>query len=223
MQNVIKRWLARLCWLLCSGPVWATPVLSVDLVASSPKIHQGEVVYVSAQLSGLQTAGLAAVVGAFSLELSFDPAGLQPFNVGPLVGFGTDLGDPSLGEAVTFADFSTPGLMRIAETSLLDEFALANLQSDRLVLATFGFMLTPGATNPFEVIRVSDFSVADAFAQPITDDAGNLVPVQTGAVTLTVPLPPTLALAGLALLAAVAASSRRTCPDGRGQPIPVTT
>lgn len=211
MKKSMWGWMSRLCLLLCCGSVWASPILSVELVSSAPKIYQGEVVYVTAQISGLRTAGLDAAVGAFSLELSFDSADLLPFNFGSFGGFGDGLGNPDLGEAVTFADLSTPGLLRIAETSLLDDMALADLQSDSFILATFGFMLMPNAGNDFEVIRVSDFSLSDPFAQPIRDDAGNVVPVQPGSVTLVVPIPSTLALAGIALLAA-AVSRLRSCP-----------
>lgn len=207
-----KRWLGAWCLVFGSLPAQASPVLAVDLIPSLSKLHQGEVLYISAQLSGLRTAGLNAVVGAFSLEVSYDPTHVQNANVGPVAGFGADLGDPSLGEAVTFADFSTPGLLRIAETSLLDELALTGLQSDRIVLATFGFTLRPNAASDFETWTVTGFSVADAFASPILDDQGNPVPVLTGSTTLAVPAPASIWLLGIALPIGLACGRRRHLP-----------
>ena len=208
----------RLCLLLCAlcgRLAFAAPVLHVDLVSQQQKIHLGEAFYVNVEVSGLRTAGLDAVVGAFDLSIGFDGVNLRPFNVGAPAGWGAALGDPELGEAIAFADFSQPGLLRLAMTSLLDEAGLSALQSDSIILATLGFMLVSGPAGAVTELAVAQVDLADAFAQPIMDDGGNPVPIQLGTRSFVIPAPSTGWLVAAALLAAVATARRCRLRGGR--------
>jgi hypothetical protein len=209
MRNLLSRWLA-LVLAACSGLASASPLISLDLVSPKQRLSAGETFFVSVQISGLRTAGLDAVVGAFNLEVSFNGGDVTAFDAASPAGFGTALGDPALGEAITFADFSSPGVVRLAEVSLLDQATLGDLQSDSFIVATIGFMLRDEPALTLQNFVISQFDLADAFAQPITDDTGAPVPVETGVLTLKVPVPPTLPLAALGLLAALALTRRAT-------------
>lgn len=200
---------------LWSGWAGASPLISVDLVSQQQKIHAGEAFYLNVEVSGLRTAGLDAVVGAFDFTLAFDGVHLRPFNVGAPAGWGTALGNPDLGESIAFADFSQPGLLRLAMTSLLDEAGLSSLQSDSIILATLGFMLVSAPPDAVTAFALAQVDLADAFAQPISDDAGDLVPIQLGTRTFAVPAPPTAALVLVACLAGLGVMRRQRSGRGR--------
>jgi hypothetical protein len=79
-------------------------------------------------------AGGPPSLGAFDLDVSFDPSVLLPLDVA----FGPFLGDPSLLEALTDFNFF-PGLVDLAEVSLLLPEELDALQRASFPLATLVF------------------------------------------------------------------------------------
>ena len=207
MKNWLCRWLAVATLAFFGGLASASPLINLDLVPSKQKVFGGEVFYVNVVISGLRTAGLNAAVAAFDLEVSFSGWDVSALS-GPPTAFGSALGDPGLAEAITFADFSDPNVLRIAETSLLDAGTLTDLQSDSFILATLGFQVASEPLGGPASFFISQFDIADAFGRPITDDAGNPVPIQTSPVNVSLPVPPTLYLTLAALLGAMLSTSR---------------
>lgn len=113
-------------------------------------------------VSGL-AAGTAPSLGAFELDLAWDPARLALTGVA----FGSALGDPVL-EAVTDV-VPGAGSVNVVEVSLLAPAALDALQPDTFVLARLGFeVLSLGASATIEVTRAL---AADAFGRPLAVDA----------------------------------------------------
>jgi hypothetical protein len=159
--------------LLNIQPVYATFLLS--LVPSSATVTTGNTVNVNVSISGLSNP---PSVGAFDLDVGFNPAILSP----TAVTFGPFLGDPLLFEALTGFDFGTPGIVEFAEVSLLSPSELDALQSPSFSLATLSFRATSNGTSPF--MFVGNQRVDDAF--------GN---------KLRIPEPATAFLLGLGLIA----------------------
>ena len=193
----------------------ATPLITLDLIPSTPKIHPPETFYVDIEVSGLHTAGLNALIGSFNFDVNFDPH-LSVFFTAP-AGFGPSLGDIDLGQAIGDADDSTPGLLRLAEISLLEatcssppcsDPVLQDLQTDSFKLATVGFIASSGLTSPIS-FSLTDIVLGDPFGQPIMDDSGQLVPIVTQPVSVLVSEPSSLNLEIIAL-AALALMRRNT-------------
>ena len=114
-----------------------TPVLAISIGfnPASQTVGVGDSLSVDVVISGLEAGGLDEIVGAFDLDVTYDPTIL--FASG--VTFGPFLGDPSLFEALTDFDLSTAGLIDFAELSLLDDSTLAVMQPDSFSLATLHF------------------------------------------------------------------------------------
>src|SRR5262249_35813021 len=111
------------CWgLIVSGPVCAK--VAVELVSSSPTVPVGQIVVVDVVVSGLG-GGLPPSVGAFDIDMSFDPAILAPTDIT----FGRFLGDPEQAEALTAASISEGGVS-FAAVSVLPAAELVALQPD---------------------------------------------------------------------------------------------
>lgn len=160
-----------------------------------------------------------AVVGAFSLDISFDPGVLQ-FVPAPSAGaqFGTYLGDPTLGEAIGTAGESSSGILHIDEVSLLDiasldalqgggtlpSLLLANVTFEGLGPGVGGLAFLPGSVELSDA--VGNLLAAPTLAQP---GAVNVVPE---------PASPALVILALAACVAVSRSAHRAArlPLARG-------
>lgn len=152
----------------------------------------------------LRDAG--AAIGAFRVELGFDPAVLA--DVAPPQ-FGTQLGD-TLSDALAFAAVTGPGVLYLDEVSLLESAALERLQRDSLgrplpdlLLATITFLAQrPGAGGLAFIEGGQVFSDAAglALAAPLSAPPD---PVRV------VPAPATPALLAAGALAALAARGWR--------------
>ncbi len=189
--------------LLASGN--ASAVVTITLDPSVDKVHRLENVFVDINVSGLQSGGVNALLGAFDLGLLYEASLFTPLLVPP-AGFGPDLGDVFLGEAVSGIDTSTPGLVNLFEVSLLTTPELAALQGDSFRLATIGFFANGTASGP-----TTTFQTANIL---LSDDLGNrITPVVSPAVSIKVPEPAPLALLLAGATVGFAARRRRATGD----------
>gem|GEM_PF-885356 len=179
----------KLVWLsICVG-LWgllhtaAAVAVSLDFVPSSQEVQVGQPVSVDIFISGLGE-GIPPSVGAFDLDVSFDPAILSPTGVA----FGPFLGIPFV-DALVDANFP-PGVIDLAEVSLLPSADLDLLQPAAFPLATLFFDTLALGTSPL------------IFSQVIVDDAfGGKLDVITGSGSVgVVPEPGTLLLMGIGLV-----------------------
>jgi hypothetical protein len=167
----------------------AARAISLTLVPSAPSVALGDPLTVTLQASAL--AG--AAVGAFDVDLGFDPARLAFLSAS----FGAALGDVSLGEQLTDV-IAGAGTLNVAAVSLLDPVALAALQGDPVALVSITFQTLAAGTG---AVSVDAALISDAFAAALAVDD------RTGASVEVVP-EPALALA-LALAAAAFLAARR--------------
>jgi len=185
--------IALLLALASTGTVRAAPVVLSLQPTGATSLNAGDTA--SYQLL-IDNPG--AVLGAFSLDVSFDPDVLRFIAVPPSgAQFGASLGDPTLGEALGTADESSPGVLHLDEVSLLDTATLEALQGggtlSSLLLATVTFEgIGPGLGGLGFLagsVQLSDAS-GNSLAAPL------LAPIDPLRV---VPEPASVALALLAL------------------------
>jgi len=187
---------ATLAALLAAGPAHA---VGLGFAPSSQTVAVGDAVSVDVVISGLG-AGLAPSLGAFDLDVTFDPLLLAPTGVT----FGLFLGDPALGDALA-AFVLAPGVVDLAEVSFLAPADLDALQPAAFTLATLTFATLAAGTSP---LAFAQAVLDDAFAVRLaTDTAGGSI---TALAASPVPLPATLLL--LAAGAAVLALRRAAVP-----------
>jgi hypothetical protein len=170
----------------CLGGVGADPVLavSIDFVPVSQTVFPGQPVTVSLIISGLG-AGAPPSLGAFDLDVTFDPTILTP----TAAEFGVLLGDPARFEALTAAAFLS-GIVDLAAVSLLAPIALDALQPASFVLANIMFMtLAEGSSS----LIFSQGILSDAFGRELSAAVG------TGSVQV-VPEPTSLLLVGVSAI-----------------------
>jgi hypothetical protein len=162
--------------VLAAGPSRATPSLSVSPFVQT--VVSGQPAHFNLLLSGLSPA----VLGGFDLDYGYSTALLNLTGVT----FGSGLGDPALFEALTSTDTSIPGIVDLAEVSLLTNAQLAALQP------TAGFLL---ATLSFNAIGNGTATISFV--------SGTLADADGRALSFTVPEPSTLVLLALGLAASV--------------------
>jgi hypothetical protein len=130
-------------------------------------------------------------LGAFDLDISFDPSILSFSSIA--------FGDPVLGDqldifglgSVTGSDASTPGIFNLFEFSLDDPLDLENLQAGSFILATLTFDTLTSGTSP---LSLSVNAIGDAYGDPFSVDLVN------GRINVIgVPEPATLILMGSGL------------------------
>jgi hypothetical protein len=180
-----------LALVLAAPLAWpgAARAVSIALTPAAPAVALGGPVTLTLEASAL--AG--AAVGAYDVDLSFDPARFAFVSAS----FGAALGDASLGEQLSDV-IAGAGTLNLAAVSLLDPVALAALQGDPVALVSITFQTLAAGTA---VVFVDGALLSDAFAAALTIDD------QTGASVDVVP-EPALALA-LGLAAAVLLAARR--------------
>lgn len=200
MKRVLQGLLAILTIVVCTGPVHAFPVVSI--LPAQQIVEAPGAFSVTVNISGLQADDPARLLGAFSVDLLFDPAVLSYFP-SPPVGWGGALGDVAAGQAVTTFDPSTPGVIHLGETSLLEANA------DTCVFCT-GPFLADLQGNSFKLVTLSFFDAASSgstvlnLASPVFVDA-NGFPIPLGGLngaTIRVPEPGSIAMLamGVALM-----------------------
>jgi hypothetical protein len=210
----MKKSLFTLAMLLCMAmPVRPVHALAISLFPQgSLLIHRFDDVFIDINVTGLRSGGLATTLGAFDLELRFDPLVFQQINVPP-AGWGTGLGSVPGGEALASIVQSSPGVLHVSAVSLLEESAagcgfctgpyLEDIQGNSFRLATVGLY----AYNPAFVDMTTIVSTRMAL---LGDGSGNRLPdVADAMVQFTVPEPGTVPLLLLGLAGAVAARRAR--------------
>jgi hypothetical protein len=148
--------------LLGANGAEASPLLPlpVTLTPSETSATTGDAVTLD-----VSTSGLAAPLGAFDIFISYNPA-LLSFNAAA-ASFGLSLGDTSVFEAIGFAQISTPGVIEVAETSLLATSDLAAVQAGGPPFDLADLPFTALGTGPVTFDLVSAVGVtADAVPEP---------------------------------------------------------
>jgi hypothetical protein len=130
------------------------------------------------------TPGLPPSVGAFDLDIGFNPALLTPTDIT----FGTFLGNPDLLEALVASTIST-GQVNIAEVSLLPPAPLDTMQPASFPLATLTFRALANSTA---TLALTGGVVDDAFGNKL----------------VSIPEPHTLCIVGLMIIVLIAQHRR---------------
>ena len=167
-------------------------LLSFQPVSQNAQIS--DVVNVDVVVSGLGN-GVAPSLGDFDLDVSYDNSILNATggSIGPF------LGDPGLGEAITFSNL-LPGVVDFGEVSLLFDFELNALQADTFTLATLTFDAIGVGTSALNFTKTI---MGDAFGQPLP------VTTSSGEVIVSAPTPATLVLLGVGLMGLAVSGSRK--------------
>ena len=180
----------------CGSSAEALPILT--LVPDSTQARVGDSVDVALNISGL-VAGDAPSLGAFDLDVTFDP--------GVLVWTGTVFGDPARGDqldlfglgSLTSSALSSQGRLNIMQLSFYLPQDLDLLQADAFTLATLSFTAAAVGTS---AIGLDVHALSDAAG-------GRLEPTTIGTEVSVVPEPATWLLVATGL-AGCAMRRRRT-------------
>lgn len=181
--------IALLLTLLSAGPAPAAPVLTMQPVGSSSIGVGGTVNF------DLMLLNPDAVIGAFSVDIAFDPSVLH---LGSAAALGVSLGDVNLLEAIGTVNESSSGILHIDEVSLLDTASLEALQGAGVLpaslrLASFSFEgMLPGSTSLAFLADSVQFGDA-------TGTALNVPALQPPGPVTVIPEPASAALVLLAL------------------------
>jgi hypothetical protein len=214
-ETTMKNFLAAAAMLLCLTPLSPAHALAISLFPrTSLQVHNFDDVFIDINVVGLRSGSLDRTLGAFELDLLFDPNLFQKIDIPP-AGWGTGLGDVAAGEAVASMVQTAPGVLHISAVSLLEESLagcvfctgpyLADVQGNSFRLATVGLY----AYNPNFPDRTTTVRTSQAV---LGDGAGNPLPsVPDTELQFSVPEPGTAALIPLGLLcvAAMRCRSRR--------------
>src|SRR5215510_10175942 len=172
-------WMAMVAVIGAALGVAPAEAASLSFTPTFQTAGVGQPVTVQVTVADL-VAGAAPSVGAFDLDVTFDAALLSPTGVT----FGPLLGDPDALEALTSLALS-PGLIDLAEVSLLAPADLDALQPSSFTLATLSFTTLAVGISP---LAFSQALVDDAFATRLALDAAggsvDIVAPSGGAVPL---------------------------------------
>ena len=133
----------------------------IQLLPTSPHAGTGDTVAIDIVVSGLG----ASVVGDFDVDISFDPTkvSVHSYTLGPA------LGDVAAFDALDFSlGLLGPGLLNLAEVSLLSPASLDALQTEPFALATILFKvsaLAVGETTDIDIAFVN--ALGDGEGRPI--------------------------------------------------------
>jgi hypothetical protein len=169
-------------------PTVSSHAISIGFSPASQDVAAGGSFQVDIVISDLG----GEIVSAFDLDVTYDPSILSATGVSF-----SDLlngGDPFL--SFQDSDISTPGLVDLAELSLLSDSELGAIQPDSFTLATLSFdASSPGASSlNFIFNSFNDVKGANAQVLQLDIGAGNVT------VAASVPEPGTSLLFGVGLL-----------------------
>ena len=195
-----KHWSVALlvaCMMLTAAGAGA---VTIGLSPVSQTVLPGDSVEVALTISGLGN-GVAPSLGAFDLDVEFDPA---------VLGFSMAVfGDPILGDQLdlfglgsfTGVDASIPATVNLFEVSLDLPADLDLLQAPSFTLATLTFQALAAGVSPLSLRNVI---LGDALGDPLDASV-------TGASVNVVPEPGTLLLLGSGLMGFGAYRRRHKC------------
>lgn len=175
-------------------PMASAAPIGLELVPSETTITLGDSMLVDLNIFGLGV-GIPPTLGAFMIDILFDPSVLSLNNVV----FGNLLGTLDVEALASYYDDLLPGVVMLDETSFLFDVELDALQPDTFTLATLEFN---GTGLGLSVLDTGLIDLSDATGVTLSPDVtlqGTIVEV-TG-----VPEPGTLilllvGLAGLVIL-----------------------
>jgi len=167
--------------LVAAGPAHA---ISLSFLPTEGSVALGNTIDVDVIVSGLGASGSPSL-GDFDLDIAYDETLLQLVSVS----FGGLLGTPGV-DTLNHASVAAPGLLDLAEVSLLAAFTLDALQPSSFALATLSFTALDFGTSALDF---AEALAGDALGAPLL-----VAPAASGAVRI-VPEPATLLLAGAGL------------------------
>ncbi len=179
-------------------PAWA---ILIEFQPAAQMVEVGDSLGVDIVVSGLSDA--REIVSAYNLDVTYDASVLTATGVTLGLFLGSDPSCFDLPLPPCSFTLTTPGVVNLAEVSLLGDAELADLQSDSVILATLLFDALA------EGMSTLDFLSFDELGIDVTGRAIDLEPqrlqfsdVGTGTVTVGVPEPGTLWLlvTGLVLI-----------------------
>lgn len=164
-------------------------IITLGFSPATQNLNSGDPVYVEIVISGLEN-DTAPSLGAFDLDVSFDPAILS-FN-------SVAFGDPLLGDQLDIwgiggndmdALITSPGILDLYEISYDSPDDLNDYQAGAFTLATLSFTTIAPGISP---LVITDSVLGDALGDPLYADE-----LQSGEVNVVsaVPEPATLLLA----------------------------
>ena len=137
---------------------FSAQAITIQFVPADQTVNLGDLASVDILLSGLGE-GVAPSLGSFDLDVTFDPTILVPVSVT----FGPFLGDPLDPLETLTAYLFAPGLVDLAEVSLLFDFELDALQPNGFPLATLFFDTVGVGTS---LLTFSQVELGDAGFPP---------------------------------------------------------
>jgi hypothetical protein len=144
-------------WLIMG--VRPSHAVNISLTPAVQNVSRGQLFSETLSISGFSPN----LIGAFSLDIAFNPALLSFTSASFFLG----LGDPALFQAITFTDSSVAGISSLGEVSLLSNSELAGLQSgSNLSLATLNF--TSRNTIGSTTLQLQNVVVGDANGNPLS-------------------------------------------------------
>ena len=193
----------------------AFAIISITLDPHPKNVHATQNVFVDINISGLQSNGVNALLGAWELDFIYDPNVFQFLAAAP-AGFGASLGSVALGEAISLVQsITTEGVFHVGMLSLLEADAatcvfctspfLEDLQSDSFRLATVGFHAPSigDAGTVSSSFEINNIILSDAFGNELSPIAHLPVSIKV------VPIPATIMLIGIGLLGWLAVACLR--------------
>lgn len=195
---------AGLLWVLLAHSAAAN---IIEFRPQTVDVNLGETVAVDVFASNLD----GEIISAYDLDITYDSLVLAATGVT----FAGGLGDPLFFEVFESFDLSMPGLIDLAQLSLLPDALLFGMQGgDELLLATIVFDTLSVGVSALDFIfdAVNDVKTFDAAVLPVTGMAGEII-VQAPPVTVAEPPAWLLLLAGPWYF--LVRRRRNACPGGR--------
>lgn len=202
MNKLLRAALLLLCLVV---PLQSVHALTISLTSRTDlKVHPFENVFLDLTVSGLRSGGLDATLGAFELDLIFDPNLFRELRISP-AGWGSGLGSVAGGEVAANIVETRAGVLHLSAVSLLEASRngctfctgpfLEDIQSDSFRLATIGlYAYNPGFPGTISFVRTSDAILADGNGDRLPDVADSVLQFK-------VPAPDSLTLLTLGLVA----------------------